>query len=112
VPDKEESRAQKAVLRAPDGLSARSRRIWKAVNTDWDLLEHEQATLEEALRALDRSAEARKAVDRDGPLIRDRYAQPRAHPGLVIERDHRNLYLRAMRELALDPREVEARPPP
>jgi hypothetical protein len=96
---------------APKGLTARSRGIWRGVNRDFDLLDHEQAILEQSLRALDRSEEARAAVDRDGAVVQGRYG-PKVHPAAALERDSRTAFLRGLRELGLDPNAVETRPPP
>jgi hypothetical protein len=100
-----------AISSPPKGLTPRSRAIWRAVLKDFDLVSHEKALLEEALRALDRADQARAEVDEGGLTYRDRFGQPRPHPALAVERDNRGLFARTLRELGLDANSIENRPP-
>jgi len=63
---------------------------------------HALETLRLACEALDRCAEAREVLASEGPYVRDRFGQVRAHPAVAVERDSRLAALRAFRELSLD----------
>jgi phage terminase small subunit len=99
------------IPKAPRGLSRRSQRLWRDVLRDFDLGSHEQALLEESLRALDRADEARAALDAAGLTYLDRFGSPKARPEVAVERDSRGLFVRTLRELGLDPGAVDSRPP-
>lgn len=97
---------------APEHLSERSTALWGDVVATWPLESHQLRLLEEACVALDRSAEAREAIERDGAFVTDRFAQLKAHPGVAVERDARIAAARLFRELNLNLAEAEgARPP-
>src|SRR5215208_6923770 len=87
----------------PEGLSRRSSAIWGAILTDYELDTAQQALFEEALRSLDRADQSRAIVEAEGPIVFDRFVQPRAHPAVAIERDARQAFVRTLRELGLDP---------
>lgn len=97
---------------APEHLSERSRALWGSVVGSWALEAHQLRLLEEACVALDRSAQAREAIEVDGAFITDRFGVPKAHPGVAVERDARIAAARLFRELNLNLAEAEgARPP-
>ena len=85
----------------PKHLSATARRFWTDVLSDYTLEPHHLAVLTVACEAMDRAAEARAAIARDGDYVEGRFGL-KAHPGLAIERDARTQILRAVRELGLD----------
>jgi phage terminase small subunit len=104
--------AEAPLPRAPRALSERSKALWREVLTDYDLSGAEQAIFEEALRSLERADEARRQVDRDGPVYLDRWSRPKVHPLVSVERDSRAAFIRGMRELGLDPSALpDSRPP-
>lgn len=94
--------------RPPAGLSPRSAALWRATHSDFDLSAAEIELLTEALRALDRADQARQVVDRDGPVVPDRYGSPKAHPAVDIEARARAFYAAAVRQLGVR----ESDPPP
>jgi P27 family predicted phage terminase small subunit len=95
---------------APAQLGADGRRLWRAVIREYSLEAHSLEQLAIACEAADRAAEARAAIEADGPYIDGRYGQ-RQHPALAVERDARLRELRALRELGLDLSSSTSRPP-
>jgi phage terminase small subunit len=58
--------------------------------------------LSQAAEAADLIAQCRDAVEAEGLTTVDRYGQVRQHPLLTVQRDARNVLLRALRQLGLD----------
>ena len=97
---------------APHGLSPRTAGIWAAITTDYELDAGQLALLEEALRSLVRADQARVIVETEGPVVWDRFKQPRPHPAVGIEKDARGLFARLFREIGLDSSALpDSRPP-
>jgi hypothetical protein len=88
--------------KTPAGLCPLAAALWKQTLLDFDLEQHHVVLLEQACRALTAAEAARAAVERDGAFPLDRFKQPKAHPGLLEERNSRALFARLMRELGLD----------
>jgi hypothetical protein len=86
---------------APKGLTARSRRLWTAILTDFEMAPAEVATLEQALRLLDRADEAAGIVAAAGMITEDRYGCIRAHPMLDVEVRCRRQYVDMTRMLGV-----------
>ena len=100
------------MTRAPSHLSPRAKSIWKDIDQTYVLAVHQRATLTLALEALDRAAEARVVLDKQGAFFTDRFGTPRQHPAVNAERDARLSWARLIRELALDPSDLaDPRPP-
>lgn len=95
---------------APRHLTASARAFWRSVVGEYELEVHHLAILQAACEARDRLAEARAAIERDGPYVEGRFGM-KAHPALAIERDSRTAMLRALRELGLDLEAPISRPP-
>ena len=95
----------------PEHLSAEATALWGEVLGDYELEAHHLRILQAACEALDRAAEARAAIERDGAYIEGRFGM-KAHPALAIERDSRTQLLRALRELGLDLETPTASKPP
>jgi hypothetical protein len=74
--------------KVPEGLKAGGRRLWKAIDDDYELDEHELALLLQAARTVDALDLLQAAVDAEGPLVSSPQG-PRAHPGLVEARQQR-----------------------
>jgi len=95
---------------APKELSKLARRLWVELQTDFVLSDSAgQVLLTQALHAWDRCEAARKLVDREGPILQDRFGQAVPHPAAKIERDSRAQFLAALKALNLD---VAAAKPP
>jgi phage terminase small subunit len=91
-------------IQAPNHLSSGSGELYRRLAEDYRL-DHEPHALEVlrlACEALDRCAQAREAIERDGPFVTNRFGEKRPHPGIGVERVSRIAALRALRELSLD----------
>jgi hypothetical protein len=87
---------------APKHLSERSKRIWRAVVSDYDLRElHHLTVLRLGLEAVDRAELARLQIAKDGLFLPDRYGGVKAHPAEKTARDSTVIAARCFRELAL-----------
>jgi phage terminase small subunit len=90
-------------LKAPSGLKATGRRFWKNVLSEYELSEtHDLERLCMAAKCLDDLAMAEKRVKDDGMFTKNRYGNVVEHPGLKMIRDMRLLFIKIVRELALD----------
>jgi P27 family predicted phage terminase small subunit len=87
---------------APRHLSAKSRRWWHEVTTDYELEPHHLKLLVAACECLDRWEQARKALRKHGLTYVDRFQQPKTRPEVAIERDSRIQFARLLRELDLE----------
>lgn len=99
---------------APSHLSTSSKKLYRQLVADFglDREPHALKTLQLACEALDRAAEAREVLAREGVIYQNRFGEPRTHPMVAVERDARVGALRALRELSLDGSDVaDARPP-
>jgi P27 family predicted phage terminase small subunit len=98
----------------PKHLSDDGREFWSSVISEFSINDAAGfALLLTACEALDRMATARRVIQAEGEVVKDRYGQPRVHPACVLEKDSRNGFLAAMRALHLEigpPRPV-GRPP-
>lgn len=91
----------------PRHLSTHSRTLWRDIRRSHDVDDpHSRALLTLALEALDRAAEARRLIELDGAVVKDRFGQYRSHPACSIERDARAAVLAAFRALRLAPPEA------
>jgi phage terminase small subunit len=94
--------------KAPPGLSAEGKRLWKAILRDWGITDAAHLeVLHVGLLSRDRAERCRVAIDRDGEAVRDRFGQVKVNPLLSAERDARSGFLAAIKVLGLDPSEVE-----
>lgn len=66
------------------------------------LTEPQRHILTLAGEAWDRSAQARRVLERNGLVFLDRFGQPRPRPELAIEKDAKLLFARLTRDLQLD----------
>ena len=79
------------VPRAPTGTGPAGRKLWQAVVTDFVLAEHEMTLLRQAVRVADRCDDLQAVVEAEGPMIRDRFDQPRTHPAVIELRNQQGL---------------------
>jgi hypothetical protein len=94
------------------GLKKAGKTFFEAVQADYAMEEaHDLARLEMAARCLDDIIEAEAAIKKDGAFVADRYGGTREHPAAKAIREYRALFLRIIRELALDLDVIESRPP-
>jgi P27 family predicted phage terminase small subunit len=90
------------VGKPPAHLSARSRKLWGDVFAAFEFEPVDLERLRLACEALDRCEQARAIIDKEGPIVRDRFGQSRSHPAVAIERDARIAALRGLRELGVE----------
>lgn len=98
-------------VRAPRGLSTRSRRFWNTITAEWSLDVQYLELLRQCCQAMDRVDEARTVLEREGLTVVDRYGQTKPHPCVNVERDARIAVARLIRELNLSESAEEPRPP-
>lgn len=84
---------------APTGSGKRGRALWRSVLADFDLDQHELVLLTEAVRSVDTLDQLQAAVDRDGPMVEDRFGQLRPHPAAVEARQLRLVLARLLAAL-------------
>ena len=101
------------IPKPPLHLGPNGRRLWRRVQTMYELAPYQLDILEAACTAADRLEEARQAISNDGLIVgHGSLNGPRAHPAVAIERDSRVALLRSLRELALSPDDVVEAPRP
>lgn len=86
---------------APAHLSAGARQVWREIIAEydgWGIVE--LSVLCSALEAYDRMKQAQKELQR-GLITKDKYSVVRVHPCVAIERDSRQAYLRALKQLGI-----------
>ena len=100
-----------AKRQAPRHLRTATGKWWRSVVKEWELEEHHVRLLTLACEAWDRAEEARKTVETEGMIFKDRFGQPKEHPAVGVERDSRISFARLLRELDLDAAPPELRAP-
>ena len=90
--------------KAPTHLSTAAKRLWNDILDVYAIDDDPagQIILRVALEALDRSQEARKAINKAGITVTGRDGQVRSHPLLTVERDNRAAFLAGLKALNLD----------
>lgn len=92
----------------PSHLSAAARKLWDKLTADYVLDDAAgMLLLQSACEAYDRLQEARKLIDKEGAVQRDRWGQAKPHPACGIERDARTQMHSALRLLKLAPGDAE-----
>lgn len=87
----------------PRHLHAAGRDLWRAVVASFAMDEpHRRAVLVMAAECLDRIAEARAAIERDGAYLDGGRYGAKAHPAIAVERDQKRLAMTALAMLDLD----------
>ena len=74
----------------------------------FELEPHHIYLLSLACEALDRGAQARKILQKEGLVVTDRFGQEKTHPLIAVERDSALRYARLLRELCLDDSQPDA----
>lgn len=87
----------------PAQLSDVARKWWRKITEEF-VFETPDAflILETAMECFDRQRAAREIIDKEGPIILDRFGQKKQHPATIVERDAKMAMLRAFRQLGLD----------
>lgn len=98
----------------PKHLSAEAKRWWKTIADSFEIEDDAGVLLlQTALESFDRMRQAQRVIAADGIVVLDRFQQPRQHPATLVERDAKNMMLRALKALNLDiaPAGLPGRPP-
>jgi len=91
------------IQRAPSGLQTPGKRFWKRVLSEYELEEaHDLERLKMACKCLDDLEEAEQRIKKDGMFVTNRYGNTTEHPGVKMIKDSRLLFVKIIRELALD----------
>jgi hypothetical protein len=64
------------------------RKLWKAVLDSFELAEHEQTLLRQAVRVADLCEQLQEVVEAEGPMLDDD-GRPRTHPAVIELRQQR-----------------------
>jgi phage terminase small subunit len=95
-----------AVPRAPAGLRAPGRAVWRRVHealpAGWAFDAGERVVLEQIARLTDTLADLDAAVKRDGVTVKGSRGQTVIHPGVAEARQHRVAIRQLLRALDLD----------
>jgi P27 family predicted phage terminase small subunit len=87
----------------PNDLSDEAKRWWKLIIEDFEVDDQPGLLLlGTALESFDRMRQAQAAIKKDGVCIEDRFGKPRQHPATLVERDAKNMMLRALKQMNLD----------
>lgn len=92
--------------RAPRGLSPAGKKLWDAVNGDYELESHELLLLENAARTADLIASLQSRIDTDGPVL----PAGKTHPAVAEIRQQRITLARLLVALRVPTGDEEARP--
>lgn len=85
----------------PPHLDAAGTSLWEAVVADYDLDAIGLELLDALCTAVDRRVEARRLIDTEGIIVRDRFQQQRPNPAVAIEREATATMSRLARVLGL-----------
>ncbi len=86
-------------MRAPKHLKPKTRQWWVKVARENKFTDTQCHLLTLAGEALERSVQAREAVEEHGLIYLDRFGQPRIRPEVAIEKEVKLLYSQFVREL-------------
>lgn len=87
--------------RAPAGLGAGGRALWRSITADWQLDPDERAILEAACRTADEIDTLQRALDGAAAVVVGSTGQPRANPLFEEIRRHRETLRRLLGELRI-----------
>ena len=87
--------------RPPAELKTSGRKLWNAVQAEYELEQHETQLLREMCRAADTLDRLATVVAEEGEMLLDRFEQPRVHPALVESRQLKVTYARLSAALRL-----------
>lgn len=96
-PQKSSRRARPTGIRPPRHLSAAARKIWRLIETQWELDDGARFNLLVALKNFDRGEAAAELVRTEGIMI-----DGKPHPGIRIMKDCDLVMLKAWRSIGLD----------
>ena len=82
---------------APPYFSPKSKALWQSILTEFDLADEMCELLRVTLENLDLADQARATLRKEGLTI-----DGRRHPAADLAKQHDSMYLRGLRQLALD----------
>ena len=85
----------------PTHMKAHGKRFWERVTEHYDVQAVDLDALEQCCAALDRAETARRRIEKDGMVVRDRFGQPKAHPLCAVERDARSQFRQLSKHLGI-----------
>ncbi len=87
----------------PKHLSAEARRMFESLCAEYGIADTAGLrVLRTSLEAWDRCQSARRQIDQDGMVVKDKFGQLKPHPLLPTERDARSAFLAGLKALNLD----------
>jgi phage terminase small subunit len=99
------------IPKPPSELGPDGRKFFRKIVLEYELDSHHVELLTQGCKCLDRIASARKMLDAEGVVIRDRFGCPRPHPAVAVELQNKTIFSRLLRELGLDVPQADSRPP-
>jgi len=102
------------MIKAPKSLSLESKRIWKEITTGWELDESGELLLKLALEALDEYRSAKRAIEKEGYILKSKSGVGHKHPAIEVMKIARGQFIQLWKQLHLDlqsPLEGPGRPP-
>lgn len=98
-------------LKPPTHLESSGRELWRKVADEYAVDDAAgQALLTTAAECLDRMRAAQKAISEHGEVVTDRYGQVKVNPACALEKDSRNGFLAALKQMNLDIEPLRDRP--
>ncbi len=100
-------------MKTPNGLSPKSKKIWKGIEKKYSLLEPDFPLFELALESRDEWQKLKKKIEKEGYAITTKTGQMKAHPLLKAMNDAKTSFIRAWRALGFETGEPRGigRPP-
>jgi phage terminase small subunit len=97
-------------LKPPDHLKADGAALWTAISDEYSIDDAGGlALLTVAAECLDRLRGAQAELEASGTVVKDRYGAPKLHPAVQIEKDARNGFMAALKQLNLDLEPLQSR---
>lgn len=97
--------------RPPKHLKPDGRKLFRDVVSEYAIDDAAGlALLTTASECLDRMRAAQDAIEAQGEVVTDRYGQTKVHPACALEKDARNGFLAALKQLNLDLEPLRDRP--
>jgi phage terminase small subunit len=95
----------------PKHLRAATKRWFTQIVEDYTLESHHVMLLTLASEAWDRHLQAREAIAEHGTTFVNNHGDVKPRPEIMIEKDSRNAFMRALREMNLSEEPPDSRPP-
>ena len=90
-------------IKPPHGISQAAKKLWRDLTKEYDISDPAGlAILAAGIHSFDRSAQAKKILDAEGPVVTDKFGQRKCHPAATVELSNRAAWLNAIRMLNLD----------